>query len=485
MLKKNICLIVLLFLGLNVSFALNRQVINPTEISIKAGPTEPDEKVQLLWLESYVYPREIKKQGLVSLGVRGTSRVDAVKASFDFSKRQIDLTSTDNTNWSAVYELPENLSPGLHVVRYEITNQHEKIRRTVDFFVKEHVVADIELTQGEKMQNRSFPVTVVSTSPALVGDVTRMLHPGDEIIAVAKVPWYKVILADGAEGWVSATVVEEPLEEYYLRGYQSYQKKDYLIAIEYYKNCIAIDPNFFRGHYWLAKSYHNLGDLDAAYLSLLNAIKLDERNIESKIFANVLAQDFYKRAKEQYTQGRFNEAVVAYQRVLDLKPTSMTSWIELGYSYQKLALYNEAKTAWKAALKYDQNNEQLLALLGVEEPPIMVAAVNSPKPQVPAKTAGLPAAVVDDSLEIVRLAKTERGTKIETALKSVVSLTKSLGTPVVEKGWQTVKQGDKYLVRYLCEQGVGVVEAFEWLVDIDTKKLSASNDNARLLMNRW
>ena len=56
---------------------------------------------------------------------------------------------------------------------------------------------------------------------------------------------------------------------------------------------------------------------------------------------------------------------------------------------------------------------------------------------------------------------------------------------MAEKGWQTVKQGDKYLVRYLCEQGVGVVEAFEWLVDIDTKKLSASNDNARLLMNRW
>jgi len=56
---------------------------------------------------------------------------------------------------------------------------------------------------------------------------------------------------------------------------------------------------------------------------------------------------------------------------------------------------------------------------------------------------------------------------------------------VVEKGWKTQKNGDKYLVRYLCEQGVGVVEAFEWLVDIDTKHLSANNDNAKILMERW
>jgi len=102
------------------------------------------------------------------------------------------------------------------------------------------------------------------------------------------------------------------------------------------------------------------------------------------------------------------------------------------------------------------------------------------------KTASeMPPVLMDDSLVVLKAGKTKKGTRIDAALKSVIALTKSLGTPVVEKGWKTVKKGDKFLVRYFCEQGAGAVEAFDWLVDIDTKRISANNANARLLMNRW
>ena len=33
--------------------------IEPADISIKAGPTEPGEKLALVWVEAFVYPRVV------------------------------------------------------------------------------------------------------------------------------------------------------------------------------------------------------------------------------------------------------------------------------------------------------------------------------------------------------------------------------------------------------------------------------------------
>jgi hypothetical protein len=93
--------------------------------------------------------------------------------------------------------------------------------------------------------------------------------------------------------------------------------------------------------------------------------------------------------------------------------------------------------------------------------------------------------LADDSLVIVKNTKTNKGTKIESALRSVITLTKSLGTPVVEKGWNIQNKVDGAIVVFICEQGSGAQESFEWKVDVDSKHVSACNENARLLMARW
>ena len=88
-------------------------------------------------------------------------------------------------------------------------------------------------------------------------------------------------------------------------------------------------------------------------------------------------------------------------------------------------------------------------------------------------------------MSIIKKEKTNKGTKIDSAIKSVVALTKSLGTPIVEKGWHVRKRGDKVLISYMCQQKGGADESFDWLVDVDTRRVVAYNDNARLLMSRW
>ncbi|MFH1361286.1 MAG: tetratricopeptide repeat protein [bacterium] len=491
--KTIVSFLLVLFVA-QVSIALDRPVINPEDISIKAGPTEPSEHVQLVWLESYVFPKVVTGQRIISLGVRGTSQLQGVSASFDFGGGEIVLSSNDSLYWSGAFELPANVLPGLHVVRYKIAGRHGNIRRTVEFFVEGNKEEDLGISRGEAVEVRSWPLTIVATGAALVGGSSRIMFPGQQVVGVSKVPWYKVIFADGEEGWVSTSIVKEPLSEFYKLGYQAYIDGDYSRAVGHYKDCVAVDPGFVKAHFWLAKSYYRLNDLDAAYSALQEAARLDERNIDTKILASTLAKKFSAQASKNYNEGRYNEAVASSQKAVELKPTLIAEWVQLGKSYNNLGLKEEARFAWRAALKHDPQNKTLLALVGGTQP---VALASLKKDIVAPKVASKPkenkalslpvvaSASVDDSLEIVRDSTTNRGTKVETALKSVVSLTKSLGTPVVEKGWEAVKQGDKYLVKYLCEQGAGVVETFEWLVDIDTKKLSASNDNARLLMKRW
>jgi tetratricopeptide (TPR) repeat protein len=493
---RKFAILVSVILLATVVGALDRSIIDREDLSLKAGPTEPGEEISLVWLEAYVYPKTVKQERVVSLGIRTTSKVDAVTAGFDFNKEQVVLTSTDGIYWSGAYKIAESVPVGLHVARYELRSGKAVIKRTVEFFIEEQTgpaVGD-RVAEGEAIYSQSWPLTVTGTCSALVGASSRILFEGQKLVGISKVPWYKVVFADGEEGWVSASNVKEPLDEYYQLGYEAYRNKNYAAAIEYYRNTIGIDPQFVNGHFWLAKSYYKNGEIDAAYSSISEALRLDERNLDCRVFASDLAAEYYEIAHGKLRDQRYNEAVAGYQKTIGLRPTSTLAWLELGKSYDKLGMPLEARDAWREALKIEPQNKELLALLNLNAPvQVADAPATAPKERLiakavtpkPAAIAEVPPVLADDSLAIVRDSKTKKGTKIQNALASVVALTKSLGTPVVEKGWQAKKKGDKFLVRYLCEQGAGVTEAFEWLVDVDTKGISASNDNSRLLMERW
>ncbi|MDD5383005.1 MAG: tetratricopeptide repeat protein [Candidatus Margulisbacteria bacterium] len=493
---KKITILVFLLILVSAAMAMadDRSIIDREDLSLKAGPTEPGEGVSLVWLECYVYPKTVKSERVISLGVRTTARVSAVSASFDSGPANIVLTSNDGLAWSGALKLPDNISSGIHIARYLIKGENKAtIRRTIDFFVAEAAPESLSgprISKGEAIYSQSWPLTIATTCSALVGASSRILYAGEKVIGVSQVPWYKVILEDGEEGWVPSAAVKEPVDEYYLLGYEAYNNKKYSEAIDYYKNTIAIRPDYVKGHLWLAKSYFQQGELESAYRKIKEAIRLDERDIDCKVFANTLARRYFAIARDKLNARRYNEAIAAYQNVLDLKPSSTASWIEMAQSYEKLGMPQEARSACREALRLEPENREVLAFLKIEPGTAVLAKADEQAIKEPVKiaarpSAGIPPALADDSLNAVKEAKTGKGTRIEAAIKSVIALTKSLGTPVIEKGWQARKQGDKFLVRYLCDQGSGALEAFEWLVDIDTKQVSASNANSKLLMDRW
>jgi len=489
--KRIILLVSIVCLFSVAAFAEKYDVINQQDISIKAGPTEPSESLSMVWLESYLYPKNVKDDRVIALGVKLPSKVSVVSASFDFMGHPVFLSSLDGKNWTAVFQVPENTPQGLHIVRYDIKNAQGSIQRTLDFFVNDTKVKNKnkdKIAAGEATELQGIPLTVTATYTAYVDGLSRILYAGQKVTGISKVPFYKIILSDGAEGWVPATMVKEPVEEFYQLGYQSYKTGNYKAAAQYYKKTVAIDPGFVKGRMWLAKSYYKMGSLDAAHDAVLAALSIDDNDMPSRLFAQTLARDYYKIANAKFSQGRYNEAIAAYQRVLNLKPQSYASWIELGKSYEKLGFYQEARSAWKEALKANPEDASVYALLKIEYNPKAASAVAAAKTinlAMSPVSQGLPPALADDSLAVVKAKKTKKGSSIETALKSVIALTKSLGTPVAEKGWEVKKQGKSFLVAYLVEQGAGVMEAFEWMVDVDTKSVSAHNENARVLMSRW
>lgn len=490
-----VSLIAVSLIGVLAAEAADRSFIDQDSLSLKAGPTNPGEELSFAWLESYVYPKVLKDERTVSLGVRLASKAKAVSASFDFGTDKVPLTSYDGMSWNGAYKVSDKVASGLHVVRYTISDIKGNIQRNVEFFVKDSVgLAQKEknVSQGEAVSSQGWPLTVTTNCTAFVGKNAREIRAGQKIVGLSKVSWYKAVFEDGKTGWLPATMVKEPLEEFCELGYKAYLDRNYTAAVRHYKNTIEIDPNFVRGHFWLAKSYYRMGDLEAAYDAIMEAMRLDNRDIDSKVFATTLAQGYFKIAHSKFKKGSYNEAIAVYQKILDLKPSSVTSWIEIGKSYSKLGFHGEAQSAWREALKIEPNNKDIHALLEIDFGSPAQAKIEKEEiaqeikqdTKVEDKVTLSPVSA-EDSLSIVKDGKTRKGTKISSAINAVVSLTKSLGTTVNEKGWETQNRGSEFLVRYICEQGAGVIEAFEWLVDVDTRRVTAKNDNARLLMDRW
>jgi len=487
--KKGLWLILIVFLA-GAAFGIDGGVIpsgsQQENLSLKAGPTEPGEGLSLVWVEAMVYPKIIKDEKVISLGVRTASKVKEVKAFFDFNSEKVVLASSDGMFWSNIYRIPAKISSGVHVVRYQIGGAKGNIQRTVEFYINSQIALAGNIPVSPKpsvVAISSWPITVTSTCAALTGTSSRIIQSGQKLTALSKVPWYKVVFDDGSEGWISSTRVKEPTEDYYNAGYKAYKAGNYAEAIKNYQNTVTVDPEFVKGYLWLAKSYMAQDNLDAASEALQKALKLDERDMDSRVLATNLAQKFYSFGHAQFKSNNYNEAVANFKKALDLKPSSVLSWIEMGQSLSKLGFEAESRNAWKEALKYEPENKELHSLLKTDYQPAVAA---KPVKEVPSPLeAAVSPLLSKDSLDILKSEKTKKGTALEKAIRSVIAMTRSLGTPIAEKGWQIKKQGEKFLVSYLCQQSGGVLESFDWLVDVDSRQVLPHNDNARLLMSRW
>ncbi len=420
--KKRAISVLLLFgfwiLFFGFSQAVSFSDMDSQGVSLKAGPSDPDERLSIAWIESALYPKNVEKGREIFVEVKVTSKVKKVFAQFDFdpSNEKVALYSDDGLSWSRVYKTPDKISSGIHVAKIVIEGKSgATIKRTLDFAAVEGA--------AKTASDATYDVSVIKTAPVVEnGETVSQLLPGVRVSALYKAPFYRVKLSDGKEGWVEASKINEPAEEQYLLGYRSFIARDWNAAENYYKEAIRLDPAHLRARYWLAKTYKKLGKDALAVRELREVINNDKEFQNARKLALSISEDDFKD------------------------------------------------------------------ILGVKVEAAKVEVLSQKRPQTAIVETKTSRDFVKDSVTLVQGSKTNKGTSISAAIKSVLALTRSLGSKIYEDGWNVTSDGKGFLVRFACRQERGnkvEAENFDWKIDPDRARITPISDNSRLLMNRW
>ena len=97
----------------------------------------------------------------------------------------------------------------------------------------------------------------------------------------------------------------------------------------------------------VAKDYALLNDLPDADHWMMLAVKMDPKDAEA----------WYGLGRIRYTQQRFQEAADCFERALVLDPRSVKAGNNLGLSYEGLNRTDEAISAYRNAIKWQQGSE--------------------------------------------------------------------------------------------------------------------------------
>lgn len=459
------------------SFAASFKQLDPDGVVFKAGPTEPSEELSIPWVEAVLYPKNVEAGKEFFVEVSLAAPVESVSAAVD-QEKSCQLHTQDKNNWNAVVVSSDKMEEGLHFLKISISGKNgRKIDRTLVF----HVIGNA-LSSREKY---AYPV-------ALKNDFGRF-KAGEKVEALFKQSYYWVKGPDGHEGWVEASNIEASKREIYVDAYNAYMNQEYDKAIAYYKKVAMLDPVNADVNYWLAKSYNKIGDEENTVESLKTALMFDPSHKGANILAAKLGQDYFKKANILSGMGRNKEAIINFEQAVALRPGSISYRLGLGRAYQKDGSEEKAQEAWKQVLLIDPDNKSVHSLLHTDYSKLLAreeeAVVQDTKRSVSeAKPAAKPNKLAANYVDIVKKSRTDKGTLVSSAVQSVVSMTRSLGTRIYEDGWKTGFTTEGFLVTYACRQerlGKFEPESFVFRVDLDSRKVEPYNKNARLLMNRW
>lgn len=116
------------------------------------------------------------------------------------------------------------------------------------------------------------------------------------------------------------------------------------LALQYYENAVELKPDNLNAVYGVAKSLQDLGQ----YESALKEYRKIEK-IQPKFYITYFNQAYIK----QYYQNELDSATYFYDKVLQLKPTYIQAWYQLGETYYAQDRKSDAGRAYAEALELD------------------------------------------------------------------------------------------------------------------------------------
>lgn len=129
------------------------------------------------------------------------------------------------------------------------------------------------------------------------------------------------------------------------RGQGAYKE-----AIEVYKKIAETDPNNADVYYFMALSYAKTGDFENQAAMAAEAAKRNSQFVGESFF--LLAEALQKTKK-------YDEAIRAYERVINVKPDSLQAYVNLAEIYRLQNRYDDAIATVRKALRAFPNNGDL------------------------------------------------------------------------------------------------------------------------------
>jgi tetratricopeptide (TPR) repeat protein len=213
--------------------------------------------------------------------------------------------------------------------------------------------------------------------------------------------------------------IEKQIQRLYLKGLNVSRSGNWLRALQYFRQCLEIDPDFSQAHYEIGTLYYKNGHWEQALSHLTRAVELNGQNIQYHFaLANVYlalnqpaqalgiysklekmnseaspalylnmgiaykAMADFERAKECFhrsiqlapqspealdhlgrlylEQGQHEEAKVVFQKLIKLNPNYLGAHQALGYLYAKESNWQKALEEWNLILAFQPHREDLL-----------------------------------------------------------------------------------------------------------------------------
>ena len=190
-------------------------------------------------------------------------------------------------------------------------------------------------------------------------DLDKALEQGYTPLEVYKIRWYVNAQKknyDAAQADIQRVLQADPNNANLLLGlgdiYRAQGSNQE--AINAYRKVLEIDPNNADVNYFLATSYHNLGDYNSQGAAAEQAIKGNTKFI---------AEAFYLAGDSNQKANNFDKAIENYERALNLKPDNAEIYNNLTDLYRRQNRFNDAIELTKKRLALFPNDGNLYTSL--------------------------------------------------------------------------------------------------------------------------
>ncbi len=149
--------------------------------------------------------------------------------------------------------------------------------------------------------------------------------------------------------------MEKKLNQAFNKGQDALDSGNWLMAVQWFRKCIEIDPKYAPAYHELADIYFHNAQYDAALEVIIEAIKLDPDDMEST----------FALASVYVAQEKFLEALRVFKRLEQEAPEFAPElYYDMGVCYKNLGYPDYALDYLKLALEDDPSYFECLEIIG-------------------------------------------------------------------------------------------------------------------------